>query len=163
MQLAHAFTIDEHYDRVHASDRTSRFGVYLARLAGAFRIDDDPRCPLIADPVRFAATAWEISRPPVMDPPYVTAHSRVLDTASHQDDDGRTAIGIHLAVSTEMNEQSCLDWCWRGWSTDGPHGHHTAPHDNTYPVALTQLKLRIPLEASTLPQPRYREDRKSVV
>lgn len=149
MQFPNAFTIDERYDRVHASDRRSRFGAYLRQrsfVESGQRVDD---------PALFAAIAFEIALPPVMSPPYVAAHRCVLDVYRHSDDDGRAAIAVDLATSLPTPASELLGWRWRGWNIDGPSGRFRAPHDNERPVALSRVTLRHPIDARKLPAPRY--------
>ena len=154
MSCPDAFSVDERYDRVHASNRRSRYGAYLVKAATAFDIAGEPT----TDAANFAAAALEIALPPVMAPPYVTSHRRILDTWSHHDDDGRVAIGISMATPHPVGIDSLLGWRCRGWSRDNTSGQLHVSDDNGRPAAYSQLTMRIPLNPRRLPQPRYRAD-----
>lgn len=153
MQFPDAFTIDERYDRVHAGDRRSRFGAYLTRRT-FLDVDDEPT----SDPAWFAIMALETALPPVMSPPYVAPHRRILRVRGHRDDDCRGAVAVDLAASLPTAAAQLLSWRWRGWNTDGNLGHYYPPADNDRPIALCRLSLRVPLTAQRLPEPRYRAD-----
>ncbi|MQA63909.1 MAG: hypothetical protein GEU86_21140 [Actinophytocola sp.] len=153
MQYPDAFTIDERYDRVHASDRRSRFGVYLAKQA-FLDLDDE----LTTDPALFAAVGLETAMPPVMTPAYVNTHRRILEVCSRRDDDGRVAIEVDLASSLPSPAARLLGWEWRSWHTDQASGRYFAPEDNDRPAAYSRVTLRIPLDRRRLPEPRYHRD-----
>lgn len=148
-----AFTIDERYDRVHASDRRSRFGVYLAKQPFS-DFDDEPT----RDPALFAALALETALPPIMSPPYVIAHRRILDVRVHRDDDARVAVEVDLATPLPTAALKLIGWHWRSWCTDRTSGRYYAPEDNDRPAALSRVTLRIPLDRRRLPAPRYHQN-----
>lgn len=155
MHIPDAFTIDERYDRVHASDRRSRYGVYLAQRAGMFRVADDQPT---ADAAEFAAAALEVGMSPIMSPPYVGSHRRILYVGRHRDEDGRTAISLELAAPLPAGLDALLGWHWRGWCTSAANSHFYVSCDNDRPTAVARLALRIPLDARRLPEPRYHHD-----
>lgn len=154
MHLPDAFTIDERYDRVHASDRRSRFAVYLAQRADVF-LDGDGEPT--RDPSLFAISGLEIALPSVMSPPYVAPHRRILGARGHCDDDRRVAVEVDVAAPLPPTAQ-VFGWQWRSWVSDGASGRYFAPDDNGRPIALCQLTLRLPLDGRRLPEPRYRSD-----
>lgn len=69
------FRLDWEYDRDNADTGTrSRYGNYLTQRAGSFAEIwyDDPS-------VEFAALAWRIATGPILAPPLVRSHPRVMD------------------------------------------------------------------------------------
>lgn len=155
MQFPAAFTIDDRYDRVHASDRRSRFGAYLAMRSSQFLSTDE--VPTV-DPAVFAATAFTTGLSPVMTPPYVATHRRILNVCSHIDEERRVAMAVDLAVSLPFKAAELLGWRWRGWDTTGSTGRYRMPYDNERPAACAHVTLRIPIDSRRLPDPRYRHD-----
>jgi hypothetical protein len=143
------FTPDDEYDRNHASDGASRYGAYLAQYAALFNDDDQPT----ADAGRFAGAAWRIALPPVMAPGYVRAHGRVQHTQFRWDEDQRQAVCADLAVSSAP-EAAELVRPWRRWTRD-EHGRWHGPDDYAHPVALTVLRIAVPLTNIPLPDPCY--------
>jgi hypothetical protein len=144
------FTPDDEYDRTYASDGTSRYGAYLAQYAALFNDADQ----LTTDAGRFAGAALKIALPPVMGPGYVRTHGRVLHTQVSWDEDERQAVCVDLAVSSPP-EAAELVRPWRRWTRDG-HGRWSEPDDYAYPVALTVLRIAVPLTGIPLPDPGYR-------
>lgn len=67
------FWFDWDYDRNYASNGTSRYAAYLADRDQSFREiwDDNPS-------VEFAALAWRIATGPIMSPPLVHSHPRIV-------------------------------------------------------------------------------------
>src|SRR6266536_5502881 len=89
------FTLHDVYDHAHASDGVSRYGAYLAQNARRFRYGGEKHTP---DPTEFAAAAFVVAGPPIMSPPYVGTHPRVLHAAPHWDADRRCALQLELAI-----------------------------------------------------------------
>lgn len=144
------FTLDDRFDRDHASDFESRYGAYLRQNAASFlNLDDEPTdCPL-----EFAGAAWQIAQSPIMAPGYITTHPRILSAAPTWDDEHRLAIHIELATDLPAGLDRVLSW--RGWQRNGPGGWH-APAEFDRPAAFTVLQLFIPMAVTGLPQPSYR-------
>ncbi|WP_431976043.1 hypothetical protein [Micromonospora haikouensis] len=76
------FWLDWEYDRDNADTGTqSRYGNYLHSRTESFREiwDDDPSA-------EFAATAWRIATGPIMSPPLVRRHPRVMGVSVQRSD-----------------------------------------------------------------------------
>jgi hypothetical protein len=90
------FWLDHEYDRDNADSRsTSRYGNYLYQSRHQFaKIDyDDPS-------VEFAALAWRIGTGPIMSPPFIRQHRRVLGaTIGRSGWNGEMTIDIDLISS----------------------------------------------------------------
>jgi hypothetical protein len=71
-----AFWIDYEYDQAQAGGGKSRFCTYVRQNRSAFQDIwyDDPTDSAAA----FAAAAWRIARGPIMAPPYVRSHHRIM-------------------------------------------------------------------------------------
>jgi hypothetical protein len=149
-----AFEPDEDYDRAHASDGVSRYGVYLAQYSHMF-VDEDDRPT--TDAVLFAGSAWEIAHGQTMTPSYVRTHGRVQQTSTRWDDDWNAAAFVMLAVSAPP-EAAGFTYPWRRWTRD-ELGRWVSPPDLCRPTALTVLRVEVPLTGVELPNPRYLDDR----
>lgn len=146
---ARLFVPDDRYDRDHASDLSSRYGAYLRRnLARFLDAEDLPT----RDPLEFAAAAWQIAQAPVMSPPYVLAHRRVLGTVPLFDDAGRLAISVEVAADVPAELVGGLRGRWVGWDR---RQRWSAPVTNDHPVATAVLHFRVPMSAEGLPRPSY--------
>jgi len=116
------FWLDWDYDRDNADTGTqSRYGNYLRQDARLFaEIDyDDPAAA-------FAATAWRIATGPVMSPPLVRCHPRILGTVLQRNDwDGGMLAAVRLATglpSTLAGARPADGGYYRGYgSTWGPY------------------------------------------
>jgi hypothetical protein len=90
-----AYYLDWDYDRRNADTGTgSRFGNYLRQSARSFAAidDDDPAAA-------FAATAWRTATGPVMSPPLVSCHGRILSTVVQRSQwDGGMIVAVRLAT-----------------------------------------------------------------
>ena len=153
MTFIRAFEPDEDYDRAHASDGVSRYGVYLAQRASMF-IDED-RQPT-TDAVLFAGTAWEVAHGQTMTPSYVRTHGRVQQTSTRWDDELQAAVFVMLAVSAPP-EAVGFTYPWRRWTRD-ELGRWIPPSDFSRPTALTVLRVEVPLTGVDLPSPRYLDE-----
>lgn len=149
MEFTRAFEPDEDYDTNYASDGVSRYGAYLAQCADLFRVDAE----LTTDAGRFAAAAWRVAQPPTMLPGYIRHHGRVQDTVMKWDDDGRLAVRVELAASAAP-EIVGLRYPWRRWTCDD-FGRWWEPDDFADPIAVTLLRVAVPLTGMRLPEPRY--------
>jgi hypothetical protein len=146
-----AFEPDEDYDRAHASDAVSRYGVYLAQHAYMFT-DEDHGQPT-TDPVLFAGAAWQIANSQTMEPGYVRAHGRVQVTEVRWDYEANPAVCVALAVSFAP-EAAGFTYPWRRWTRD-ELGHWVCRLDFTRPTAVTTLRVEVPLTGVDLPSPCY--------
>jgi hypothetical protein len=156
---ARAVWVDRGWDRDRASDGVSRYGFYLRDRAGWFA-DLDPSDPGQGegDRVRFAAAAWTVATGPVMSPPLVATHPRVLGVTAAVDDWG----GRHLLLTTELVSGlpaglgQALGWRWRGWVYDRGFGVWREPDrggGDPPRLALPTLRLVTPVPAGVLPVP----------
>lgn len=136
--------IDEITDQELASDGVSRYGAYLRQGAHRFLDwDDEPT----GDPAAFAAQAFEIACSPIMSPPYVVTHPRVLTCVPHRDEDDRRALQVELAVGLPTRVRTALPRDWRGWQqTSG--GMFYAPWDNDRTAAYATVTVRLPFPAA---------------
>lgn len=150
------FWPDDDYDAEYASNGTSRYGAYLhTRHAGLFREGGE----LTTDPLRFAAAAWEIASAPIMDPPYVRSHPRVLYTIPEWDDEQRLAMAVWLAGPIPPGTGE-LRAHWYGWDIDSPSGRWVAPFDCDRLSVLARIEVRLPIGPAAeigLPEPRYKQ------
>lgn len=144
--------IDEITDRELASDGVSRYGAYLRQAAHRFQDwDEEPT----SDPATFAAQAFEIACTPIMSPPYVVTHPRVITCVPHRDEDGRYAVQFELAVGMAQRFRLALPSGWRGWQQTR-NGVYFAPWDNDYPAAYATATVRLPFpHPDRLPTPAY--------
>jgi hypothetical protein len=139
MQGQPAFQPDDQYDRRHASDARSRYGVYLSRNTDRFH-DGDRQ--LTASATEFAATAMEIALPPVMAPGYLTVHPLVQEVRPRHDDEGRLAVEVDLVSIIPPALLAVL----------------SERNDHAAPTALPLLALHVPVDADALPNPNYQEN-----
>lgn len=149
------FTLHDTYDYAYASDGQSRYRVYLAQNAGRFRYNGEESTK---DPAEFAAAAFVIASPPIMSPPYVGTHPRVLHATPRWDLDRRGALQISLAIPLEERIANQLPPHFGGWNRDHVTGHYFLSEDHDEPTACARLAIRIPLPVDLLPQPTYTRD-----
>lgn len=147
-----AFMTHDASDRDHASNGDSRLGAYLAHYMHRFYNLDGALASLRDE---FAAAAFSIATTPVMSPPYVGTHPRVLLASAQWDENHRCGLVIDLATPTPASFADQLPSRTRCW------GHHTAterfcqPEDNDELAAYSQLTVRVPFEVELLPDPVY--------
>lgn len=146
-----AFRVDHQHDVDAASDRRSRYGVYLSQKHQLFRYDGTGQPPTSC-PVRFALAAWTVAMPPIMAPGYVVPHARIQDAGFHWDD-SRAALEVRIAMSPPAIA-SRLPSRWLGWCRD-EWSRWQDPYSNDNVTVLSFLTVRIPLAAGLLPSPRY--------
>jgi hypothetical protein len=150
------FWPDEDYDREYASDGISRYAAYLrSRYAALFCEDGEP----VTDPLRFAAAAWEVAGGPIMAPPYVRSHPRVLYAVPEFDDEQHLAMAVWLAGPIPPGTgELCAHW--RGWNIDSSSGRWVAPFDCDRLTVLARIEIRVPIGSAVeigLPEPRYEQ------
>lgn len=143
--------VREAYDRAHASDGESRFGAYLRQHARYF--DDDKG--LTTDPVEFASAAFAIARTPIMGPPYVGTHPRVVHLDQVWDFNDRCGVSLGFALPTAERVADLLPFDVTGWQREDGRGRFYAPERLDRISGYTQLVVRIPFPAELLPAPAY--------
>lgn len=147
-----AFWTDD-YDRTNASDGVSRFGFYLRDRAHEFRYNDQD------DPAWFATRAFEIAQSPIMSPPYVHNHPRIVGSDSDSDEDGRRGWRVNVVAPLPDEVFRALPTTgWRGWEQNGTPSKRwwCEPYDLKEIQVLTGITVRIPLPPNgELPKPVY--------
>lgn len=146
------FALHDAYDYAHASNGESRYGTYLAQHGRRFHYGD--RKPT-TEPAEFAATAFAIASAPIMSPPYVGTHPRVLFASPRWDPERRCALLIDLAVPLTTTIADQLPAHFGGWMRDQYTSRYHAPDTNDQPAACTRLAISIPLPVDLLPPPAY--------
>ena len=139
------------YDRAHASDGESRFGTYLRQYARYFDDDGGPT----TDPVAFASAAFAIARTPIMGPPYVRTHPRVIQVEQVWDFNDRCGVSLRFAMPTAELVADLLPVDVAGWQQEAHDGPYYAPERLDRTAAYTQLVVRIPFPRELLPIPAY--------
>jgi hypothetical protein len=152
MNKDEAFTLHDVYDFAHASDGQSRYGAYLAQNVRRFRYEGEE---LTKEPAEFAAAAFVIASPPIMSPPYIGTHPRVLHVMPRWDMDRRGALHIELAIPLAERIADQLSSHFGGWERDHSSGRYYSPEDHAEPSACTRLTISIPLPVDLLPRPSY--------
>jgi hypothetical protein len=146
------FELQDVYDLEFASDRRSRFGAYLMQNARRFRDWDGA---LTDSPVEFAAAAFVLATVPVMSPPYVSTHPRVVYAAARFDEDGRCGLVLELAAPMATTVADQLPPHASGWGSDPGSGRFFPPEDNGHLAVYSRLTARIPFPIDALPEPVY--------
>lgn len=136
-------------DRLHGR---SRFAHYLARNRTMFHTGGGNPT---TDPARFAAVAFQIASPPVMDPPYIAAHTRLVRAYPLRDQSARRALVVELAMPTPRHLTGLLPDPHRGWERDDATGHYRPPTELDQPTVHLRLTIGVPIRPELLPQPRY--------
>ncbi len=152
--------LDLDYDREYASDGVSRYGAYL-RDRASWWAGDDPESDPEYVAVRSTARCWEIGSGPIMGPPLVVLHPRILTaTAAADEYDGRQLVRtVRLVVGLSDGLRRVLGYQWRSWQHDeyGPSGPTWSepyePSGGPLRVALPTLTLSWPVPAARLPLP----------
>nr|BFD92245.1 hypothetical protein KitaXyl93_36050 [Kitasatospora sp. Xyl93] len=146
--------VDDDYDRGHASDGHSRFGVYLDRYAG-LPGDDEP----LYTGAEFAVVAWGIATTPVMSPGYVHLRPDLLAVTAHLAEDDPSGLVLrvtapvpHHALAARPGPGRWLDW-ERDCYDRGPWSPTVEPIPGRRPVMLLSTYLCLPVPADTLVVP----------
>jgi hypothetical protein len=146
------FWLDWEYDRNYASSGTSRYGNYLRERPESFAEIwyDDPS-------VEFASIAWRIATGPIMAPPLVRSHPRVVDVALGRSNWNGELIADVRLVSPRPKQLATArtangDW-WRdqhlnSWDEYDGIGEQELSHGA---YLLTEVRLLWQLPAGTLP------------
>jgi len=157
---ANAVWIDDAYDHSHASNRTSRYGAYIAQHLDTFAecwdgtFDSDLSS-------HFTAAAWRVAIGPIMAPGYVRYHPRILHTElAHSYWDGSLLARVDLIAPWPHPLQRSTQWMQptgRGWWHDWCNEFGDAycePSDEDLaksPYLLTTASLRFSLPTADLP------------
>lgn len=144
------FTLHDAYD---TGDGGSRFADSLGRNRWMFR---DKHHKLTSDPTRFVVAAFQAGSPPIMNPPYVGTHHRVVRAYPRSDRDTRHLLIAELAIPTPRTILDQLPRPVRGWERDG-RGGYRPPQEYDRMLAYLRLTLGIPIHADLLPEPGYDE------
>ncbi|MEU7591281.1 hypothetical protein AB0A95_33915 [Micromonospora sp. NPDC049230] len=114
-----AFWLDWEYDQRSSSGGPSRYANYLRQ--------DDAKFADIADdgPAAFARLAWRIATTPVMVPPLVHSHPRVIDVKlSHSEWNSELIADVRLVSSRpqelrrDVPTAGAIGAWWRGYRRD---------------------------------------------
>ncbi len=146
------FELQDAYDLEFASDRRSRFGAYLAQDSRRFRSWEGA---LTSSAVEFAAVAFGIATVPVMSPPYVSTHPRVVYAAARWDEDGHCGLVLELAAPMAATLAARLPPQVSGWGRDCESGRFFPPEDNDQLAVYTRVTVRVPFPIGALPDPVY--------
>jgi hypothetical protein len=146
------FVIHDTYDRKYASDGNSRLGAYLAQYMHRFE-SSGGALTLLRD--EFAAAAFGVATAPIMSPPYVGTHQRVLLASAQWDENRRCGLVIDLATPTPASLADQLPSRTRRWQRHAPTARFCPPEDNDELAAYSHLTVRVPFAVELLPDPAY--------
>lgn len=146
--------IDEDYDHDRASDRRSRYGVYLEQNADLFRDSwSDEPAPL-DDPVEFAVHAWRVATGPVMSPGYVQRRPDLGGVELRRDEDDGSLLAIvqvplrhaQIGGNAKRFPYTWQDWGQaRAWASDDPHYPGLVPPESfKRPAVLATAEVIVP-------------------
>lgn len=139
------------HDGTDAGDGHSRFAEHLARNRWMFR---DSSHKLTSDPTRFVAAAFQAGTPPIMIPPYISTHPRVVRAYPRRDTPGRHLLMAELAIPTPRKIADHLPGDIRGWERDARGAYRPAVEYDRL-LAYVRLTLGVPIRPDLLPNPRY--------
>jgi hypothetical protein len=161
-QAAVTFWVDREYDRSHASDGISRYGVYLRDAAFEPWTDHDQA-------VEWAVFAWARATGPVMSPGYVRYHPRVLGARLERSGwDGSLAAGVSLvsawpeqltgalARAVQLGDREAY---WQDWPVEyrgGGTAYYYQPSEADIaarPYLLTTVGVQFTVPSAALPDP----------
>ena len=159
------FWIEHEHDRIAASDRVSRYGVYVRqRVAGGFaECWDGTFEDRLAE--RFAALAWQTATGPVIAPAYADWRSPVLSARLGLDADSGSdgliatveiASGWPRGLGDERGHVGGRSWySWPRERSWGGGEYLRAPYEDEVArggyYALTTLRLVFPVPVTLLP------------
>jgi hypothetical protein len=141
------------HDGTDVREGHSRFARALAQNRWIFR---DSNHTLTADPTRFVVAAFQAGTAPIMNPPYIGAHPRVVRAYPRSDPQGRYLLIAELAIPTPRKIVNHLPDPVRGWERDG-RGDYRPSHEYDRVVAYVRLTLGVPIRPELLPAPGYDE------
>lgn len=141
------------HDGTDTRDGYSRYAHHLTQNRWMFR---DSNHKLTSDPVRFAAAAFQAGTAPIMNPPYIGTHSRVVRAYPRSDTQRRYLLMAELAIPTPRKITDQLPGDIRGWELDGRGAYRPAlEYDRV--LAYVRLTLGVPIRPDLLPEPGYDE------
>lgn len=153
-----AFWLDWAYDRRNGDPGTpGRYANYLRARRDWFDIDyDDPTST-------FAATAWRIASGPIMSPPLIQTHPRILSAEVHRSEwNGELAATVSVvlpwpAVFSNGLLKGGAGQLYRGWQTS--YGGDFEPvgdvdlENNRYLLGSGALLFQLPADSVPLVMP----------
>lgn len=154
---------DDTHDRIRGGhDQQSRYGAYLRRHRDLFAAheegvydSDEIHEGIIASPVWFAVAAWRVATGPIMSPPYVQTHPRVINATLTGAQDVAGAVAIVTLAAPIPERVRSVSHRWSGWLRGAITGEYRVPEEDQATM-LGTLELRIPIPADTLPRPHRR-------
>lgn len=161
--MTSAFWIDYDYDASHASDGISRYGAYVRNATAALFAEcwDGTLDSPAHRAARFAAAAWYVGTGPVMAPPYICMHPRVLSARAEVNNwDGSVFGSVELATGWPAPLAASRDWrggqWWQTWPVAefGGTGFYREPGEEELtrgPWLLASARLLFSLPALDLP------------
>ena len=152
MNRVQGFWTDQEYDREHAGHGLSRYGEQVRRNIGEFADTWGDIAP-----VAFACAAWRIGTAPMMSPPFVRWHRRILAAGCRRNEwDGGLTAEVKLVSPLPAALTVSRDW-WhdRGWR-DWPEvfGQFVDPAEEDLaksPYLRASLLIEAPLPLERLP------------
>lgn len=139
------------HDGTDTSDGHSRLAEHLARNRWMFR---DSTHKLTSDPTRFVAAAFQAGTTPIMIPPYIGTHPRVVRAYPRRDTQNRHLLMAELAIPTPRKIVDPLPGDLRGWERDARGAYRPAVEYDRV-LAYVRLTLGVPIRPDLLPNPRY--------
>jgi hypothetical protein len=152
MSQVQSFWTDQEYDREHAAEGHSRYGEAVRR-----NIEDFSETWGDIAPVAFACAAWRIATPPVMSPPFVRWHRRIIAATCRRNEwDGGLTAELRLASPLPAELAASREWWhdrgWRGWQE--VFGQYVEPAEQDLaksPYVRASLLIQAPLPLGRLP------------
>lgn len=139
------------HDGTDTRDGHSRFAHHLTQNRWLFR---DSNHELTSNPVRFVAAAFQAGTAPIMLPPYIGTHPRVVRAYPRSDTHGRYLLMAELAIPTPRKIVDQLPSDLRGWERDG-HGEYRPALEYDRVLAHVRITLGVPIRPDLLPEPGY--------
>ena len=146
------FALHDVDDVAGASDGRSRLGGYLAGNTRRFRDVDGA---LTESSAEFTAAAFVTATPPIMLPPYVSMHPRVVRATPRWDDERRCALMIDLATPIAGALVRHLPLRTAGWVRDVDNGRYVPQGTNDRLTAYGRITVQVPVPVELLPDPVY--------
>lgn len=146
------FWIDLDHDYERASDGRSRYGAYIRERAGWFT-DIGTHQPT----AEFAALAWRIATSPIMSPPLVHAHPRIISAVlSRSNYDGSlcAAVSVVAPLPQQLHRLRPADGGYfRDWNTGLFGGYEDVGEQDlaTAPYLLTTVDLHTTIALTDVP------------
>jgi hypothetical protein len=141
------------HDGTDTRDGHSRLAHHLAQNRWMFR---DSKHKLTSDPARFTAAAFQAGTAPIMNPPYIGTHPRVVRAYPRSDTQGRYVLMAELVIPTPRKIAVQLPGDIRGWQRNG-RGEYRPALEYDRVLAYVRLTLGVPIRPDLLPEPGYDE------